>query len=286
MKSELFLLHSKPRRDNPRTIEFDICVAQPESICPITQDRISESNLSFLENTTLIKESPELRCIKLACGHEFSAMNLVYHWGRNRNVICPVCRGGLEGAHLDMRKLPLHFRALMSKKVRAERRKDARERQQENMEAARLIHQQENGAVIHARVVHIQAYLHYITNNVYLAVVRRFAVLGEHTLNAGVRLRCQGELLDDEYYIFRCKMSLFVLQAMEEFKMFGLLLNMDHQTSFPETRWCTMADSMTLYDDTMTCQYNMQTCGDMVIFFWQVRKDFFRILSEQHFYML
>lgn len=125
------------KHSKQKSVQFELRAPDEGATCPISQDLIAESELEFLEGVTLLKGSPDLRAMKIACGHEFSAMCLVYHWARSGNIKCPVCRAGATGARLNLLRLPEHFRAPMCKRVRAEHRKDAAEQRRADEEAAR-----------------------------------------------------------------------------------------------------------------------------------------------------
>lgn len=280
MLSELSLIHSRPRKNKPRAIEFELCVAPPDSICPITQDAIAESALEFLRDATFVSDKPELRCMKLQCGHEFSAMNLIYHWARSRSVKCPVCRGGPDHAHLDLKSLPEHFRGTIVHRAQSERRRDANERRRENMEAVRRLSRESY------TTDSIVSMHNFVTNFASIAVVRRFAILGQHNLNTGLRFNCDC-LTTDEDLIFTSTIHSAWLTTLGEFKMFGILKHQDIETRFPETGWCEFgSSSVVMMDDSMTCQYRMDVEGDWVKLTWQVRREFFGFMTEHHLYLM
>lgn len=112
-------------------------------ICPIAQDSIVDADREapfFPPGTRYSESVPGLNAVVLvACGHRFSALHLLYHWVRNMTVKCPVCRRGIENAHLRHSTLPTHLRAELLARIRRERRNDKEEEMRADMEAARLL---------------------------------------------------------------------------------------------------------------------------------------------------
>ena len=128
---------TRPRKGNPKTVCFEMFEPPADAICPITQDPICSSNLEFLSEEVFSPSEPCHTGVRLACKHEFTAMCLLYHWARNGNVTCPICRGGPKGARLNLRKLPDHFRSDMCRRIKAEKIRDHEEHLLEHEEAAR-----------------------------------------------------------------------------------------------------------------------------------------------------
>jgi hypothetical protein len=95
--------------------------------------------LGWLPATPLFPEPDRahLDAIELACGHQFTAVCLVYHWLRSDNLLCPVCRAGPRAARLNSRTLPQAVRLPFCRRVREERRRDQLQAIQENENAAR-----------------------------------------------------------------------------------------------------------------------------------------------------
>lgn len=253
--------------------------ASRDAVCAITQDLISESDLEFLPDTTLIKDMPALRSMKLKCGHEFSAMNLLYHWGRNRNALCPVCRGGPEDAYLDLKSLPAHFKTSMERKIRSERRKDAADRQRENAEAARQLQSEETS----------EQWELLIPNFVCLRVMRRYAVLGQFNYNNGLRLLCDCARLD-QYLVFTSHVYKVDLDQMGEFCVFGCLVHLNYATRFPQSGWHVpgeMQDTLVILDeDSMSCIYTMELQGEVVKITCQINADLFGVMAGQHLFLM
>jgi len=252
-------LPTMPRKS--KSIQFELRAPDAEAVCPITQDLISASSLDFLQDCSYDAERPELRAVRLRCGHDFSAMNIVYHWARNKNVLCPVCRGGPRGAWLDMKGLPAHFQKEMCRKVTAERRKDMRdERRDHHMAAVQIQMQPPPVEPV------------FMSDNTSIAVVRRYAVVGQSELNHGFRMPCAA-LGQGEWMLFSCRMPAPVLWEMGEFKVFGLLLSGSEvepihwaETRFPESDWLTYTSSTErLWADTDgigPCRYQIVTNED------------------------
>lgn len=287
MVSELPILHVLRRKNDAKAIRFELGVPAPGSVCAITQDSISDSELDFLPGCVLDKDRPEHRCMKLQCGHEFSAMHLVYYWARSRSVLCPMCRGGPERAYLDLRKLPCHFGPAMTRKVRSERRKDTMERRREDEQAALMIQNQAGsespvtGFLVSWVMLHSPEMLS-------LRLVRRFAVLGQDELNHGVRLPCDVQWLRGAA-VFSCRVRASLLADLEEFKMFGAIRTDDHETKFPETEWCEFGPNCELMgmdaDGEGVCYYSIARQGQDAVLKWTVMTPFFNFVLEHHQYV-
>jgi transcription elongation factor Elf1 len=131
------ILFTRPRKVNPKAVIFKTFEPTPDVMCPITQEPIATSQLEFLEDRVMSQDKPNHTGTRLACNHEFTAMCLLYHWARNGNVLCPVCRSGPKCARLNLLALPEHFRADMMRRIKNERENDREERNRENEEAAR-----------------------------------------------------------------------------------------------------------------------------------------------------
>lgn len=97
--------------------------------CPILQERIHEACLDWMPRP-FNAEHPNYKAITTPCGHTFHAMALIYHWARNHNLQCPVCRNGPKGANLVMSRLPQDWRYSISTRVRRERRRDKEEKEE------------------------------------------------------------------------------------------------------------------------------------------------------------
>lgn len=229
MTSALSLLHARPRKYSPAKLNFLMFEPSADAVCPISQDAILESELEFLQGVTVLEDSPNLRGMRLPCGHEFSGMNLVYHWARNRNVLCPVCRGGPAGAHLDLRKLPQHFRAEMAKKARSERRKDKLERVQEDEEAARLIS-------VDMTEPSLTWFYNYVIGMVNCAVVQRCTHEGRE-YHKGIKMPCNYRF-ENGVCIFTAWAPSHIIRSMDEISVIGLLGSGIEETRFPQSCWC------------------------------------------------
>jgi len=281
MISELPLLHVRRRKGNSAALRVELFVPCPDAVCPITQDSIVESELSFLPDVAFDKDVPCHRGMKLSCGHEFSAMNLVYHWARNRSVVCPVCRGGKKGAYLDLRKLPSHFGPALTRKVRAERRMDLAEVRREHEEAALQI--QREGA---------ESLMEFAPDTVCMGIYRRFAVLGQ--VNEGLRMPCDMRLVGNNM-LFTCRVAVSVLVEMEEFKLVGMLRTDDYESKFPETDWCHFTTGHDLLRVCVEapglempgyCYYTVRRCPDgvEVEVEWALHVEFLGYMMDCHRY--
>ena len=115
--------------------------------CPIMQETIRDAVLDWMPRP-FDADHPSRKAITTACGHTFHAMALVYHWARNHSTACPVCRAGSSSARLVMSQLPKEWRYSLAARVRRERRKDARERE----EADRAVAQSMSANVFSLRI--------------------------------------------------------------------------------------------------------------------------------------
>ena len=80
-------------------MRFILMCPDPDEICPITQEPIAVSQLSFMDTEEVQSLNPmhsDRNAIRLPCSHQFTALCLVYHWLLNRNVKCPLCRAGFK----------------------------------------------------------------------------------------------------------------------------------------------------------------------------------------------
>jgi hypothetical protein len=113
-------------------------IPDQETECPILQEPIQTAVFETFPRP-FYRAHPEHKAITLQCSHTFHAMALVYHWSRNRNVLCPICRAGPKGQRLVQNALPEEWRYSMAARVKREKRKDKEETEQENLHLARMI---------------------------------------------------------------------------------------------------------------------------------------------------
>jgi len=242
-----------------RRISFDLKCPSEDSVCPITQDLIVDSCLEWNPNCSFDPKDPSKRCIKLECGHEFSAMNLMYHWARSYSVLCPVCRGGPKNARLDPKGLPSHFGMDIHNRAKVQRRRDAVELRREHEEAARQIQRE-------VMQPDWNSILHFSANHVEMVVVRHWAVLGEDELNVGLRLPCDMHVRNSSM-VFTCRPDPSTIERLGEFR---IQMNITtrvtpyevHTTKFVETDWCSLRDEEPVVNNTMvpgfgTCNYKV-----------------------------
>jgi hypothetical protein len=122
----------------PKRTTIEVRLHEPLSTddeCPILQDQIATAQLEnfpypFLHNR------PTHTAMTLKCNHTFHAMALVYHWARNCNVLCPVCRSGSKGQCLAMNRLPKEWKYSMTSRTRRERKRDREEDETHNRHLA------------------------------------------------------------------------------------------------------------------------------------------------------
>lgn len=146
------------KAQNGRALTVELAEPVGDEQCPLTLDSIVEDKLDFLpENTTFLLNDPKFQKIVLPCGHGFGALNILYHFARNK-MLCPCCRAGyndvLSGAcvprHIQQVccnrlfsgcvRFYLYFNSFVQqvfmKKIRAERADDILYAVQEDMSAA------------------------------------------------------------------------------------------------------------------------------------------------------
>jgi hypothetical protein len=124
-----------------KSLDLKLDIPDQETECPILQEPIQTAVFESFPRP-FYKAHPEHKALKLSCSHTFHAMALVYHWSRNRNVLCPICRAGPPGQRLAMNHLPEDWRYSLSSRVRREKRKDKEEAEEENFRLATLISQE------------------------------------------------------------------------------------------------------------------------------------------------
>ena len=149
-----------------KDLDLQLHIPDQETECPILQESI---HTAVFENfpRPFYKEHPEHKALTLGCSHTFHAMALVYHWSRNSNVLCPICRAGPSGQRLVMNRLPEDWRYSFSSKVRREKKMDTEEADQENFRIATLLSNESTATVPTTRtivsfVIHIE--IHALTN--------------------------------------------------------------------------------------------------------------------------
>jgi len=259
---ELRVVNRKSKR---KTIEFELRAPEEGATCPISQDLIAHSDLEFLKGCTLVKNSPELRAMKLQCGHEFSAMCLVYYWARSGNVKCPVCRAGPEGSRLNLLRLPDHFRAPMCRRVRSEHRKDAAEQRRSDEETARRM-----GATL------------VVPDMVNLAVSSRRAQEA-YRMPCNITVTQEGMLLSST-------LPTSLLRGMGEFRVFGFFRTDVIETRFPPTDWFnltehTVFERANVGDGNLFIVYTVRLLENgNALLEWKISAAYFAFMAELHSY--
>lgn len=127
----------------PSRKDLDLTLAIPDQQieCPILQEPIQTAVFETIPRPFL-NTHPEHKAFTLGCSHTFHAMALVYHWSRNQNVLCPICRAGPRGQRLIMNHLPKDWRYSLSAKIKREKKKDREEAELENFRVASLLSQE------------------------------------------------------------------------------------------------------------------------------------------------
>jgi hypothetical protein len=121
-----------------KNIDLQLHVPDSETECPILQESIQSAVFESFPRP-FYQEHPEHKAITLGCSHTFHAMALVYHWSRNKTVLCPICRAGPRGQKLVMSNLPETWRYSLASKVRKETRRDKEETEREHFRMAAML---------------------------------------------------------------------------------------------------------------------------------------------------
>ena len=120
----------RPKRSSMQVVLHEPSTREDE--CPILQDRIASAQFEQFP-CPFMSAHPTFTAMTLQCGHTFHAMALVYHWARNRNVLCPVCRSGPKnGQCLAISRLPREWKYSMASRTRRERKQDMIEEEVHN----------------------------------------------------------------------------------------------------------------------------------------------------------
>ena len=276
---KLPLAYNGPRRSQAKTMDVELREPARDAICPITQDPIADSALEWLPDCKFDRDNPTHTNMHLPCGHDFSAMNIVYHWARNRNVLCPICRGGPKAARLDLRNLPPHFGPQLTRKVRSERRRDLQEQRREHhMAAVRLaaeVPSEEDGP---------NWLTHYIPNHTSIVVTRRFAVLGQD--NRDFRMPCNCAI-EGDMIKFTAYMRSNMLEALGEFSVCGMIMSDRLETRFPPSEpWAFNSSTIlmtSMVEGAATCEYRLIRENRFVVkICWSVTRVTFNYMVEHH----
>ena len=265
MTQHLPITFNRQRKTNPRTVKFEMFEPSADAICPITQDPIAESELEFMQGLVYSPAHPKLTGTRLLCGHEFSAMCLLYYWSRNNNVLCPVCRCGPKGGRVNLRKLPVHFRLDMWRRVRREMAQDHEEHLRENEEAAR---QFDFG----------HWFVTYVEENPCFCIM-----LGSDMRGTTLRMTA---LLENSICQFTAECDEALLRSKDSVRLVGMLVNEFHcQTRFPESTWTKMENSITTYNLTSgssSVEYLLSMDASKAKITLLMPIFLFQIFAEQH----
>ena len=110
----------------------------PDAECPILQESISQAVIDWMPRP-YDAATPMQKAITTPCNHTFHAMALIYHWSRNRNLMCPVCRYGPKNAHLILSRLPKEWKYSLAARVRRERKRDMEEKEEQDRAVAHAL---------------------------------------------------------------------------------------------------------------------------------------------------
>jgi len=231
-----------------------------------------------LEKNHLIEDKPDMKGVKLDCNHVFNGIYLIYNWARNKNVLCPVCRGGLEGAYLNLKQLPKHIGQGFARKVRTERRRDTAQSREESEEFANRLQMEEN----------FNWLMHFIPEYVV------FVVQPRHNNNF-ILLQCDAQILPDGNCNLTSTISESLLANMGEYRFFCSIRskargnsNMEIQTRLPESAWFTHVKGhgprLFFCDEASFCQYSMimDNQQDAVLLKLRTPFTFLKYVSDAH----
>ena len=121
-----------------QSIALKLHTPDKDTECPILQEHISTAVFESFPRP-FHRAHPEHTALTLGCSHTFHAMALVYHWSRNKNVLCPICRAGPRSQRLAMNTLPEDWRYSLTSKVKRETRRDRIEAERENFRMAAML---------------------------------------------------------------------------------------------------------------------------------------------------
>jgi hypothetical protein len=276
---ELELLHTKRKRSQPKTIKLDLFLADQNDICPISQEPINDSLLEFLEKNYLIENQPNLKGVILNCNHKFNGIYLLYNWARNKNVLCPVCRGGLQGAYLNVKTIPKHLNSSLMRKVRSERRRDTTQSRQENESIAQRLQYEEN----------LDWLMHFIPENVVFVIEPR------HDSNV-ILMPCDAQISLDDVCSLSTTISEALLASMGEYRIFCSIRSkarsnpsMEIHSRLPESSWFTHTKGngpgFFFCNQATFCQYSITydtANGSNAWLKLKTRFSFLKYVSDSH----
>lgn len=138
-----------------KDLDLQLHTPEPESECPILQEPIHTAIFDKFPRP-FYKTHPEHKAITLGCSHTFHAMALVYHWSRNHNVLCPICRAGPKGQRLGLSSLPEDWRYSLSSMVKREKKLDREEAEREDYRAAATLSQNDMTRTVVSFVIKLE----------------------------------------------------------------------------------------------------------------------------------
>ena len=114
------------------------CLHEPDNDaeCPILQESIKNTTGLDWFPRPFDATKPTFSAITLPCKHTFHAMALVYNWGRNKHVLCPVCRAGPKCHQLVVSKLPKNWKYSLAARLRREWKQDKEKAEEEDRQVA------------------------------------------------------------------------------------------------------------------------------------------------------
>jgi hypothetical protein len=280
MRGELPLIYKKPKKHHNKILNFTLFEPSEPITCPISQDDIMSSELDFLPGIYYVSNNQRLRGIRLDCGHAFSGMHIVYQWARNHNVLCPVCRNGHKEAHIDLRKLPEHFRIPICRQVRSQRRKDAKEQLEQDHQIAVQLSLEVDQHLLYGWMISYAS-----VTMISCAVVRQC----NNNLLTGFRIPCNIQLTNRLECIFTFSLEndpvkIQYIRNMKTIALIGILGSPSCDTKFPQSRWINIVDTNQHHHCNATngVFYSLYLDENKFEIAWKTGFDFFKMMAEYH----
>ena len=147
-----------PRKD----LEVRLSIPEDSEECPMMLEPMKESELDFARGLTVIKDNPLVKKMTLPCGHSFSAMATLYHFGKS-GLRCPLCRQGEDGT-VNFESYPEHLANVMRTQVMTKLIEDQIEEETRNVYEAWMIFVSDFSDDIsflnHHRSIHMTVYFY------------------------------------------------------------------------------------------------------------------------------
>ena len=127
---------TRPAHQPRMVIKASLHEPDDDTECPILQEPIKNTSGLDWFPRPFNADQPTFSAITLPCKHTFHAMALIYNWGRNKHVLCPVCRAGPQCQQLVVSKLPRDWRYSLAARLRREWKQDKESMEEEDRQVA------------------------------------------------------------------------------------------------------------------------------------------------------